>query len=292
MRWLLVVAACTPSFANAVFLECHDKTLCATFDDCDATAALTRAGNLCRNYPWYNGGAPMQPPQWRTTTLSGLCFDRRADSKGPLGTCRSWLVTDGMLTMRCACAAGNATTCHSWTCSSDWSTVCTCDTAECSTWSCTDAGSSATDDGDGVPQVTVAKGICVQNTTNGAQCGKWSVADDNGLGFGVTSCWCLASASAACDRWRCLRKGLLYVAPSHGWIAFGIGVGCLAAVLCLALKEEGTVCLCGIVVVGTVVLVLYKGGFFAACVTCAAVVVLACIAARCARSRKVTAQTT
>ncbi len=39
--------------------RCSDMSKCTSYDDCDDEAAAYRSGNLCHDFPWYNGGYPM-----------------------------------------------------------------------------------------------------------------------------------------------------------------------------------------------------------------------------------------
>lgn len=43
--------------------KCRDKSLCNTIEECDEEEAAYRAGNLCHNFPWYNGGYPIDKIQ-------------------------------------------------------------------------------------------------------------------------------------------------------------------------------------------------------------------------------------
>lgn len=42
---------------------CRDRTACLDYDSCDEEQAAYRTGQLCRGFPWYNGGYPLDKIQ-------------------------------------------------------------------------------------------------------------------------------------------------------------------------------------------------------------------------------------
>lgn len=233
--------------AVAAAQGCHDYSQCQSYVACSDSNALHRAGNLCDDFPWYNGGAPLEATPWRWQTIWGDCTN---------ATCAAWsTVNDDGAVAQCSC---DDSTCTSWQCGA---MRCACSDT-CSLWYCAD-GAGRT-----------ANGSC--SATRLGHCDLWDVAYDTGSEFGVQSCRCTVG-QAVCEQWVCTDKALRYMEPNNAWIAFGVILGCLFTTLMVRNSDRGGSACVVMALLGTWMVVVYMGGVFALIISVCVTFVWTCV---------------
>lgn len=95
---------------------CSDKNICNSFDDCSDEQAAYRVGNLCRAFPGYNGGFPMDKILWDYEKESYEC----TKLSNNLRYCEEWVSLEDSINEyekgfgRCVEESENGNYCQKW----------------------------------------------------------------------------------------------------------------------------------------------------------------------------------
>jgi hypothetical protein len=104
---------CMDEVAGA--MKCRDTTACTTFEDCDESAAAYRSGQLCRSFPWFNGGYPFDPVKLDNEVKQTSCESSATDL-----FCNKWTTRGDSVDElevgqgECTVASANGEYCKKW----------------------------------------------------------------------------------------------------------------------------------------------------------------------------------